>query len=631
MSTHIQISNTNRAFFQSYKMKHDTLNASQQKQLWQHLIECFLPPLKNCNHDADASALCAGYHLTLNEGDSDALTPEIFGIIFENLMENKTANAAFYTPRAIACLMCRHSLIHYLLQKTNFSKEDLSAFICSDYISAAISKDSTVLDDALSSFSMLDPAVGAGAFVLVMFHELVKARQKVSPLSPFSLKLDIIQNSIFAIDIDPIAIAITELRLRLALSAERETAFDSLDAHTFCGDFLLSEFPDFLQKKDGFDLVIGNPPYLDSETMTRTGMSGLRCEISQQYHFAKGNWDLYIPFFEKGFSLLSTCGSLCYLTPDKWLSKPFGEILRRTLFPHLDTLISAGRDVFETVRVDSMISHISKTKTDNIAVFKLIKEEMISLGSFEKSKLPHSFTPDLLFSDAIRLIQKLEHENQTLGDFYTCENACSTADCYRLKEIIFSLNSPDDFSPNRHFKIINTGTIGSFDSKWGLRPMKYLGDSYLYPVVEKDLFFQGFKNSYAQKSKKTKLILKGLSTPTATIDANAEFIPGKTTLMIAARDSDELMFLAALLNSQFARFFLLQKYAFSSYNGGITFTKAMIHTLPFRAFSKREIQAVLSTVRALQQSHSADYAKLNRQICHLYGLSPHDLTTFNLH
>ena len=56
--------------------------------------------------------------------------------------------------------------------------------------------------------------------------------------------------------------------------------------------------------KNGFDIVIGNPPYIDSETMTLLGQTDLREYIAKHYKFIKGNWDIYMAFLEWGLTLL---------------------------------------------------------------------------------------------------------------------------------------------------------------------------------------------------------------------------------------------------------------------------------------------------------------------------------------
>jgi hypothetical protein len=85
---------------------------------------------------------------------------------------------------------------------------------------------------------------------------------------------------------------------------------------------------------DGVDIVIGNPTFIDSETMVNIGLEDLRNYLVSKLKYTRGNWDIYIAFFEVGFNLLSNSGVITYITPDKWISKPFGYELRKNLLQH---------------------------------------------------------------------------------------------------------------------------------------------------------------------------------------------------------------------------------------------------------------------------------------------------------
>ncbi|HGF0883913.1 TPA: Eco57I restriction-modification methylase domain-containing protein, partial [Legionella pneumophila] len=87
-------------------------------------------------------------------------------------------------------------------------------------------------------------------------------------------------------------------------------------------------FSEIIINKQGFDIVIANPPYIDSEEMTKSQKS-LRDNIAKNYQLTKGNWDIYIAFYERGFKILNTNGSLAFISPDKWIVKSFGYELRK--------------------------------------------------------------------------------------------------------------------------------------------------------------------------------------------------------------------------------------------------------------------------------------------------------------
>jgi hypothetical protein len=102
--------------------------------------------------------------------------------------------------------------------------------------------------------------------------------------------------------------------------------------------------------------------------------------------------------------------------------------------------------------------------------------------------------------------------------------------------------------------IINTGTIGKYVSKWGLRTMVYLGQRYTRPVVDKKKFLEAFKRSYGAKATKPKLIVKGLNLLDACLDPDGTVIPGKTTLIITANNLERLKLVLGIINSAVAVF-----------------------------------------------------------------------------
>src|SRR5690606_14619763 len=118
-------------------------------------------------------------------------------------------------------------------------------------------------------------------------------------------------------------------------------------------------------------------------------------------------------------------------------------------------------------------------------------------------------------------------------------------------------NVPSD----SYFRIVNTGTIGKYVSRWETQPMVYLGDNYLRPVVNREEFFSNFKNAYSKKTLRPKIILKGLNLLDACLDLDGSTIPGKTTLVITHKEDslDELIFLLALINSSLIFYYIREK------------------------------------------------------------------------
>ncbi len=380
----------------------------------------------------------------------------------------------------------------------------------------------------------------------------------------------------------------------------------------------------------GFDVIAANPPYIDSENMTNTNPD-LRAYIQESYSMTKGNWDIYIAFYEKSFGLLNETGVLSFITPDKWISKPFGDEMRSQTTDKIVSILKAGRDVFESANVDAIVTVFANTPQTHLRIYDIANAEIVLKRTIPKTSLKPPYAYDWLFSDFIDLFETIETQPAKLSDNGICENACATSDAYKLQEFIQEETKVS--SQSEHLTIINTGTIGKFVPKWGRREMVYLGKRYLKPVINKKRFLAAFPNSYGRKSIKPKLIVKGLNLLDACLDLNGTIIPGKTTLMITSDKLDALKFLLGIVNSKVAFFYLKERNPASSYNQGTTFTKEMINALPVPKLTDQGSGKVISIVEnllaILQKNPEANTNKLendlNKEIYALYGLTQKEI------
>ena len=326
----------------------------------------------------------------------------------------------------------------------------------------------------------------------------------------------------------------------------------------------------------GFDIVIANPPYVDSESMTNQGLGLLRDILVGKFGLS-GNWDMYMAFFEQSFAVSGNI--VCFITPDKWLSKPFGNKFRATrLKEQLQSILRAGSKVFENATVDAIIT-LFVSKSESMRTLKFNEQKQVeNITQIEKSLLVEPYYIDYLFSDSANIIEKFERHNNPLSLIATCENACATSDCYALLPYIHN----DSQQNSGTYKLINTGTIGKYYSRWGEKECTYLKHKYMCPVVNIKEFEAAtdLGKTYKKRAKIPKIIMKGLNLMDACLDEKSEILPGKTTLVIYSDELTHLYFLLAILNSKAASFYIKTKYSSSSYCGGITFTKDMINRMP---------------------------------------------------
>jgi hypothetical protein len=445
----------------------------------------------------------------------------------------------------------------------------------------------------LQNIKVCDPACGSGAFLVHVFDYLLAENQRVDTILGGSLTSmdeyvrNILHNNIFGVDVNEESVEITKLSLWLK-TAQKGKKLTALDANIRVGNSVVDDpnivgdkafrweeqFPEIM-KAGGFDAVVMNPPYVDSEEMVRS-IPEERQHMAQVFDSTKGNWDLYIAFIDRARGLTKPTGYTGFITPDKWLSKDFGTAARQNIFSNLMSIANAGRGVFQDSGVDAIVTVIKGASIDELGIGYLSDVGVDRVGTFPKKAFKQPYRFDHLFHPESSLIMKIDTKPRTLSEYAECESACSTSDAYKLKPYIEESGDPSD----GYLMMVNTGTLDRFTTRWGIAPMTYLGDKYLHPVVSVKKFKSDFGNAYYAKSIRPKLIIKGLTLLDVAIDPNAEFLPGKTTLVIPCEDTETLKFLAAFLNSRLPIFYIKRKYSSASYNGGITFSKEMINTFP---------------------------------------------------
>lgn len=181
-----------------------------------------------------------------------AVDPEMLGKIFEELVTGRHETGSYYTPKPIVSFMCREALKGFLQTTTKEAAVVLAQFV--DHYDASQLKDPEAVLGALRRVTVCDPACGSGAYLLGMLQELLLLRaslftaKQVDARSVYDRKLEIIQNNIYGVDLDPFAINIARLRLWLSLIVEYELGrqgdtpptLPNLDYKIEAGDSLLS-------------------------------------------------------------------------------------------------------------------------------------------------------------------------------------------------------------------------------------------------------------------------------------------------------------------------------------------------------------------------------------------------------
>jgi hypothetical protein len=201
------------------------------------------------------------YNFTIDENSPDdhevGIDPEMLGHIFENLLEDNRDKGAFYTPKEIVQYMCKESLIQYLLN-TFQEQKDIEQFIRFHTVSTFLAEkeNAILLNQKLDDIKVCDPAIGSGAFPIGMLQEIFEAKRFIFPylktnqeFNPAVVKKNIIQHSIYGVDLEKGAVDIAQLRFWLSL------VVDELNPHPLPNlDYKIMQGNSLLEQFQGIDL-----------------------------------------------------------------------------------------------------------------------------------------------------------------------------------------------------------------------------------------------------------------------------------------------------------------------------------------------------------------------------------------
>ncbi len=348
-------------------------------------------------------------HKILDGSDESKILEEFIGQLsdgeldFEGLIElfefvispsDKVMNGAIYTPKSI-----REYIVNQALERSN-----------------------VLLDQIL----IADISCGCGGFLLT-------AAKKVKSITNRSF-FDIFRDNIFGVDITGYSIERAKLLLSLlAIGSGEDQSFYIFNLYVENSlNFDWREHVSLVNQNGGFDLVVGNPPYVASRNMDAETLN-----LSQNFVVARtGHPDLYIPFFQIGFEMLNETGILGYITVNTFIKSINGRALRQYFNDqsiNLELINFGGEQVFKDRNTYTCICFLSNGNSNGLIRYRRCwSRELLNLENrdftiYDYQDLNHFDGWNLTNSRVIdNFVSVVEQTGRQFKELYTTKNGIAT-------------------------------------------------------------------------------------------------------------------------------------------------------------------------------------------------------------
>ncbi|EDP4576420.1 class I SAM-dependent DNA methyltransferase [Campylobacter jejuni] len=455
------------------------------------------------------------------------------------------------------------------------------------------------------------------------------------------------------------------------LKKEYDNIFNLESNHPFEWRF---EFPEILDDDGnfkGFDLIIGNPPYIRQEELKE-----LKPHLAKNYKVYKGTSDIYTYFYELGFNVLKDRGGvLSYITSNKYTRAGYGEALREFLLKNVKFLEYTdlnGIKVFDSATVDTSILCFEKSKSkDNKFKYLALSNEILKTCAYniglykdfaefsQNSLSKESFT----FSDenTSALKAKIERIGTPLKEWYglninygikTGLNEAFIITTEKRNEIL--ANCKDEAEKERTAKLIRKMLRGRdikrYSYEWaglwviGTFPSLKL-DIEQYPALKQYLsqflprieqsgekgcrkktsnkWFETQDNiAYYEEFEKEKIVYPNMNKEFIAFFDNEFFLLNQKCFILSHQSNNkkELLYLTALLNSN-VNFYYFKQIGAKLGASGYEMSKIFVEKLPIPKINSKNqkiadelINLADEILKAKEQDKNANTQELENKI-----------------
>lgn len=541
----------------------------------------------------DVNILGHIFEHSLNEIES--INAEIEGTDFDKQKTKRKKDGVFYTPKYIT-----KYIVDNTIGKLCTEKKQEIGIVDEEYAKGRKNRhEATIkkLDQQLKDYrewllelTICDPACGSGAFLNQALDFLIKEHSYLDELNKQLLggffvfpdiENQILEHNIYGVDLNDESIEIAKLSLWLR-TAQPKRKLTSLNNNIKCGNSLIEsktiagekafnwkeQFPE-VYAKGGFDVIIGNPPYVPTEYITEID----KTYLEKNYQSAFGRINLYPIFYEKGIQVLKKKGILGFITPYTILKNQYYKEARKYIIDNskiIELIDFKGILVFQDAAVDSIILILQKEKSDKYS-FKQIsnivsfENQVYNSDNFNISEIIQNDDLSMLVTSNDKLIKRVSKNTKPLKEILNFNQGIITGGNSKYitnekSELTEKVITGSDFN---RYSFNNSTQFIIYDTKQLHRPRK----REIFEAKEKILLRQ--TGSY----------------PICTIDYEQFYTLDTVHNGLLINPDYSLKYLLVLLNSKLLRFL----YESQINEGGKVFAQVKIiyiDPLPIQILSK---------------------------------------------
>ncbi len=466
------------------------------------------------------------------------------------------------------------------------------------------------LDKSISSIKILDPAIGSGAFPVELLNLICELRFKLnsylgSSKNKYEIKKFAIENSIYGVDIDKGAIEIAKLRLWLSLlidkrGKEQINPLPNLDFKIIQGDSLekididvfifkklleteklkteyisttkkakqkelkdkifknLNQFKkqnnfdirvyfsEVFNNGNGFDIVIGNPPYINFANLPED-----KRKKYSSFKVLRNKTDIYAFFIEDSFKWASEKSVVSFIVTNTWKATDSFKLLRKFMLNNfcISKIINLDSRTFKASNIPLILFLKKEVKEKySIKIFNSNFQYFKSIDSLKlRNDINHSFNTTSSV-DEDELIEKISLKGKKLYNFLRFSRGIKTSNDKK-----FIVSKADD---KDHKKIFRGRNISSYKIEWDGEYINYKPN-----LMRKKPGSVPYTKEFFEVNKK--IVLQRIAqTLPVTIDYNKSYFLD-TAIVSDYRTITpgvSLEYICALLNSKLIRFWYNNKY-----------------------------------------------------------------------